>query len=210
MSRPTQNIPRRSQAERSATTIANLIEATIAALHEHGYAATSTSLVAKRAGVSRGAMLHHFPTKVQLMAATVYAAYDQNIDAYRQVLEVQGKLTERLDRLIDTAWTCFKSPSGIAETEIWMATRSDVNLAAAVLPVHAAIVAQSAANLEELIGDRIAGSGVTNTQILTYMVAALHGLALAHTLGTPQSDVDMAVSLIKKTVRSLVGLDAST
>jgi AcrR family transcriptional regulator len=54
---------RRSQAERSAATRDALLDATIVCLVEDGYANTTTSRVAERAGVSRGAHLHHFQTR---------------------------------------------------------------------------------------------------------------------------------------------------
>src|SRR3954463_12947322 len=60
---------RRSQAERSATTREALLDATVACLIEDGYANTTTSRVAERAGVSRGAHLHPFPTRTALVAA---------------------------------------------------------------------------------------------------------------------------------------------
>ena len=62
---------RRSQAERSATTREALLDATIACLVEEGYANTTTARVAERAGVSRGAHLHHFQTRSALVAAAV-------------------------------------------------------------------------------------------------------------------------------------------
>ena len=54
---------RRTQQQRSDETRAALLDATIICLHEVGYAGTSTTLVSERAGVSRGAQTHHFPTK---------------------------------------------------------------------------------------------------------------------------------------------------
>lgn len=51
-----------------------LVDAAIACLHRVGYAATITQLVMEEAGVSRGAMLHHFPTKVDLIIAVAEAA----------------------------------------------------------------------------------------------------------------------------------------
>ena len=63
--------PRRSQAERSASTREALLDATIACLVEDGYASTTTSRVAERAGVSRGAHLHHFQTRQALLAAAM-------------------------------------------------------------------------------------------------------------------------------------------
>src|SRR3546814_20714813 len=48
-----------------------LLEATVECLVEVGFARTSTTLVPQRAGVSRGAQLHHFPTKKDLVLAAV-------------------------------------------------------------------------------------------------------------------------------------------
>src|SRR3954466_4512427 len=62
---------RRTQAERSAATVDALLDATIECLVEDGYANTTTSRVAERAGVSRGAHLHHFQTRSALVAAAV-------------------------------------------------------------------------------------------------------------------------------------------
>jgi AcrR family transcriptional regulator len=201
ISRP---LPRRSQAQRSAQTTARLIEATISVLHEQGYAATTTTLVAVRAGVSRGAMLHHYPTKVQLMTATVYATFERDIEAYRAALAKGGSLDVQIVRLIDTAWSCFKSPDGIAQTQIWIATQSDAELASMVLPVHKSINERSVVWLEALLGERIAGEGFSPQQILTYMIGSLRGLALEHVLGTSSESLEKSVALIKRTVASLL------
>ena len=62
---------RRTQAERTAGTQAKLLDAAIDCLVELGFAKTSTQEIARRAGVSRGAQLHHFPTKESLVTAAV-------------------------------------------------------------------------------------------------------------------------------------------
>lgn len=58
---------RRTQEERSAETRLRLIEATLDCLYEEGAARTSTNMIAARAGVSRGALTHHYATKEQLI-----------------------------------------------------------------------------------------------------------------------------------------------
>jgi len=63
--------PRRTQAERTATTRARLLDAAIDVLVDLGYARASTQEIARRAGVSRGAQLHHFPTREALVVAAV-------------------------------------------------------------------------------------------------------------------------------------------
>jgi len=62
---------RRSNAERSAATQARLLDATIECLVERGWAGTSTTEVVRRAGVSRGAQVHHYPTKEDLVLAAL-------------------------------------------------------------------------------------------------------------------------------------------
>ena len=59
-------VPNSSRAMRQ-----RLLEATIECLVEYGWSGTSTTLVSQRAGVSRGAQLHHFPTKTDLVVAAV-------------------------------------------------------------------------------------------------------------------------------------------
>src|SRR5438045_9398121 len=59
---------RRTQAERTASTRAALLDATIDCLVEYGYAHLTTTRVVERAGVSRGAQVHHFPTKAELVS----------------------------------------------------------------------------------------------------------------------------------------------
>src|SRR5437016_12734331 len=67
--------PRGPNAERRAATRAKIMEAAVRCLAEFGYAATSTPLVARLAKVSRGSLLHQFPTKVDLILAVAeYAA----------------------------------------------------------------------------------------------------------------------------------------
>ena len=62
---------RRTHAERSATTRTALLDATIECLAELGYSGTTTAEVVRRAGLSRGAQVHHFPTKALLIAAAL-------------------------------------------------------------------------------------------------------------------------------------------
>src|SRR5258706_10023170 len=74
---------RRPQAERSAETRSRLIAAAIACLHRLGYSATTVTVVAEEAGVSRGAMTHQFPAKTDLMLAVVRAVFRLDSDQYQ-------------------------------------------------------------------------------------------------------------------------------
>src|SRR5260370_2151944 len=79
--------PRRTQAERTAATRGALLDATFDSIVELGYGATTTTEVAHRAGVSLGALLHHFPTKAELLSAAVGHAFDRRRWEFRKAVD---------------------------------------------------------------------------------------------------------------------------
>lgn len=84
-------VERRSNAERSAETQERILEATLECLSERGYAATSTNEVVRRAGVSRGALVHHFSSKSDLVAAAaVHLIRKRYATTQEQARELEG------------------------------------------------------------------------------------------------------------------------
>src|SRR6476619_5872543 len=79
---------REPQQDRSRLTRQRLLEATIDCLADQGWAATTVGVVAKRAGVSRGAAQHHFPTREDLITAALEFMFDSRMEAAR--LEATG------------------------------------------------------------------------------------------------------------------------
>ena len=65
--------PRRSQSERRAETIELLLDATIATIAELGYHRATTAEICARAGVTHGALFHHFETRIDLVLAALAA-----------------------------------------------------------------------------------------------------------------------------------------
>src|SRR5665213_600272 len=101
---------RRSQAERSATTRDALLDATIGCLVDDGYANTTTSRVAERAGVSRGAHLHHFQTRQALVAAAMERLAERR---GAELLAAAEKLPDGRERLVqglDLLWASYANP----------------------------------------------------------------------------------------------------
>ncbi|WP_245833436.1 TetR/AcrR family transcriptional regulator [Sphingomonas mucosissima] len=115
----------RTQAERSETMRARILDATIASLAQHGYGATTTLMVQKIAGLSRGAMLHHFPTKADLILGTMERIVDLNHEFFQpRLMEIPDPL-QRFLSLIDARWDLAKQPHGVAQAEIMVGARSD-------------------------------------------------------------------------------------
>jgi AcrR family transcriptional regulator len=116
--------PRRTQAERTATMRARIIAATIDSIVELGHAATTTVEVQRRAGVSRGALLHHFPSRAELLVAAI----DDLFGAQRQLSDDFRSVSLGIDAGIDALWHSFTGPLEIAATELWSAARNDAEL----------------------------------------------------------------------------------
>jgi AcrR family transcriptional regulator len=119
--------PRRTNAERSATTRGKLIAAAIDTLYRSGYTAATTIEVAKRAKVSRGAMLHQFPTRVDMLLAVAQHIIDED-RAFRKEQLGSEPGPKRFFAATEVSWAVYSKPSTIALLEILMATRSDKDL----------------------------------------------------------------------------------
>jgi AcrR family transcriptional regulator len=119
---------RRTQEERSAETRGRLLDATIDCLTDLGYAATTTTVIAERAGLSRGAQLHHFPTKAELVAAAVEHLTRRISD---ELFEEAAKLPadgDRVSAAVDLLWARFSTPMFPAWLELLVASRTDAEL----------------------------------------------------------------------------------
>jgi AcrR family transcriptional regulator len=195
----------RARTRQPQQTREKIIDAAISGLHRLGYSATTTIFVAQAAAVSRGAMLHHFPTKSALMAAVVRTTFERDAAFYRKALAHAQSHTARIDMLVDCAWARFKSPDGIAQVEIWQATRSDPELAAAVTPVHDEVTANSQDGMHQVL--RMAGpiSRAQSRSLLLFTVATLRGLAMELALGTAETALLPGLAHIKHALRTAVG-----
>ncbi|QGN46436.1 TetR family transcriptional regulator [Micromonospora sp. WMMC415] len=127
------------QQERSRATQARLLEATVDCLVEHGWSGTTTTLVATRAGVSRGAQLHHYPTKAALVTAAVAHLADRRAKELRVEAEALPAGPQRLDRVVDLLAAAFTGPLFVAALELWVAARTDRELREALVPLEARV-----------------------------------------------------------------------
>jgi AcrR family transcriptional regulator len=116
---------RRRNVDRSAATREKILAATVDCLFALGYHQTTTVVVTERAGVSRGAMLHHFPSKADLMVATIEYVRHQMGAAHQEKLAPIGEPRERFRALVDVLWAQFSQPLGVARVELILGSRSD-------------------------------------------------------------------------------------
>jgi AcrR family transcriptional regulator len=124
---------RRTQAERRETTRARLLDATLGCLRERGYAGTTTAEIESRAGVSRGARLHHFPSKADLLSASVGHLYDDIARRYAKAMAADVPEGDRFHRGFRLLWDVYDDSSYDAVLELLVAARTDAELRQALL-----------------------------------------------------------------------------
>lgn len=188
--------PRRTQEERTSQTRLAVIEAAIAAIGECGYAGTSTTLIAAKAGVSRGAMLHHFATRAALMAEVVRHVFEHEMAAYEET-RVRTGIGDRLYDWPKLLWTVLTRPSGMAVLEILQATRSDQELAALVVPMQEAVEQSALGIMQGAFG----GDKKLALSVMRLMVWSIRGLSIAEHYLPHRSETHDAVELLSGLLR---------
>jgi AcrR family transcriptional regulator len=168
------------QEERSRVMRRRLLEATIECLVERGWAGTSTTLVSRRAGVSRGAQLHHFPTKTALVVAAVEHMGRRRSEVLfaRAATLPEGRARTRA--VLDLLAEHFTSPLFVAALELWVAARTDDQLHAAVVPLEQRIGRETHRQTVELLGVDESRPGAR--ELVQATLDLVRGLGLANTL----------------------------
>ncbi len=181
---------RRTQQERSDATRALLLDATIDCLVERGYAATTTTEIAKRAGVSRGAQLHHFPAKADLVAAALeHLARQLSAILHEEVARFGGEPPTAADG-ISALWNRYTGPLFQAWLELWVAARTDEELRAALTPLEERLRHRVVAQLLRLFPPTAGADEGSTSAALAATVFLLQGMALDHTLLAAGPDRD--------------------
>ena len=119
---------RRTQAERRAATQEALLDATIDCLVEDGYAKTTTTRIVERAGVSRGAQVHHFPTKAELVAEAVRHLARRRATELAEEVSALEDAPARLEAVLDLMWRTHVGQLFTASIELFVAARTDADL----------------------------------------------------------------------------------
>jgi AcrR family transcriptional regulator len=174
-------IPRRTQAERRASTRGALLQATIECLVELGYARTTTNEVQQRAGVSRGALTHHFASKAELLLAAMDSLYD---DFSTSILEAATTLPtgpERIRPAIRLLWDRFDGPLFLAAMELWVAARTDPDLRAALLPHERNLGRQLRGLAVEVFGESVAAHPSAEA-VYQVLMTSMRGQAMTYAL----------------------------
>ncbi|GAB2471022.1 TetR/AcrR family transcriptional regulator [Jatrophihabitans fulvus] len=192
-------VDRPPQQDRSRATRARLLEAAIRCLAELGWTASTVAVVAERAGVSRGAAQHHFPTREALFTAALEHVTGERTEQLRR--ELAGR--ERLDaeQVVALVFDLYSGTFFRAALMLWVAAASDPQLRDQVVPLEARIGREVHRMVVSLLGVDEREPGVRETVQATLDLA--RGLGLANLL---TDDTDRRTRIAAEWSRTLAAL----
>ncbi|MFN3232530.1 MAG: TetR/AcrR family transcriptional regulator [Alphaproteobacteria bacterium] len=116
--------PRKFQTRKSVATRNGILDATVQCFLELGYHRTTTTEIAKRAGVTRGAVQYYFPTTGDVLGASIDHMIDQWIETYAEELRKMPESANRFAGGVDIYWRFVKHPLFVAWQELQAAART--------------------------------------------------------------------------------------
>ncbi|MDQ1036988.1 AcrR family transcriptional regulator [Streptomyces sp. V3I8] len=154
---PVERVPKQ---DRSRATRQRLLEAAVSCLAERGWAGSTVSVVAERAGVSRGAAQHHFPTREDLFTAAVEYVAEERSTALRALFP-EGATDRRavVAALVDL----YTGPLFRAALHLWVAASNEDQLRSRVTELEARVGRETHRIAVELLGADEARPGVRET-----------------------------------------------
>jgi AcrR family transcriptional regulator len=139
------------QARKSASTRLQIIEATLRCFSKLGYSRTTTPAIAAEAGLSRGAMLHHFPSRKDVVRAAIEHLHAKRLKAFRIAVEQLPPGSNRAHGALRAHWAQLSHPLYAVFIELYVAARTDPQLAAILAPAEEAFVRELRATAADVV-----------------------------------------------------------
>jgi AcrR family transcriptional regulator len=171
-----------------------VLQSAIQRIHEAGYTQASLIDIARHDGLSKSALLHHFPSRAALMAEVIAECWRRNKSGILKALDARPDGISAIQVFATEIWHQFRQPHNLAEIEILIASRSDAELRSAL-----ALTAQESDSEARVFYRQVrTASGMENSEhseaVYTQGLAILRGLAMELALGeNPQ--VEIAASI---------------
>jgi AcrR family transcriptional regulator len=196
------NRPKQARAIESRR---KLLEATVLALVENGYASTTTARICEAAGLSQGALFKHFPTKAALMVAAAEHLFQRVREAFQAACEAARAEPDRVGGALRLFDRSFRDPLHLASLELFVAARNDRGLAEALEPIA---LAHREALRREASGALgvVPGDSADADAFVQLVLSALQGRAVGALAGAgASSDVGELIALYRLANREFGG-----
>lgn len=148
--------PRSLKQDRAGQTRLQLLDATVECLTQVGYARTTTTLVQKRAGVSRGALLYHFPSKAALLVEAVrHLVHLTGQHMKDQVDALPAQDGDRIEKVLELLWETFSGPLFYVAMELWNASRTDPKLWQVLVEAERSLGREIHSQISDVFGPQV-------------------------------------------------------
>jgi AcrR family transcriptional regulator len=142
----------RTQQQRRDETRRALLDATVESLIEVGFARTTTLEVQRRADASRGALLHHFPSKTELLVAAVDHLAEMRAAELKVLAAGLPDGRSRTDAVLELLWQCFSGTFFQVAMELRTAARTDHELRPVLVAAERSLRDRIVAQARKLFG----------------------------------------------------------
>ncbi len=194
---------RRTQAERTAETRLRILKAAANLIRRRGYARFRTAEVAAEAGVSRGAQLHHFPTKDSLVVATLEHVFEQAQVLSRRRAAAVNRPRDLIEAVIEDAKEFFFSEHFMVAIDIVLSTSTDQAVRKKILDIsRKARRPVEAAWAEALAASNVPASIAADIVALT--LGVVRGMALRTLWDNDQKWFDQLFRLWRQMIRDFL------
>ena len=124
------------QAQKSASTRKMIVEAALQCLIKYGYTQTTTPRISEEAGLSRGAMMHHFSNRLTVIQAAVEHLHAKRLRAFRRAVSTLPEGEPHLHDALSAYWRQVNHPLFVAFHELAVASRTDKELEKILRPAQ--------------------------------------------------------------------------
>ncbi len=193
--------PRAGDSPKSRRTRARILREALRLFAEQGYAASPNPAIAAAAGLTRGAMLYHFPTRESLVEAAVTHIQARRAALFEEAAASAPHGADRTDHAIDSYWRMLNDPAFIAFNELECAARTDPQLAGLIRPAQEAF---DRAQVSEHLFDLVQGGSNPRLQASRDLARfLLEGMARAHLAYDGEGRTRRMLAIAKRAARML-------
>lgn len=194
-----------TRAEQREATRARILDVATNLLVEQGYSALTTVAVQRAADLSRGALLHHFPTMRDLTEALVANLVQLNEAAARETAARIGPTADPVERALAALRDTMTGPPAQAEFELWAAARTDADLAAVLLTAER----KAERDLHRVVDDLFGADIVAHPRypaIRDLTITMIRGVAMARLAGASEKSAVGTLGNCALAVKAVLGM----
>ena len=192
---------RAGDSPKSRRTRARILREAMRLFAERGYAASPNPAIAAAAGLTRGAMLYHFPTRDSLVEAAVKHIQERRAHLFEEAAASAPHGADRTDHAIDSYWRLLSDPAFVAFSELECAALTDRRLAELIAPAQEAF---DRAQVGEHMFDLVQGGSNARLQASRDLARfMLEGLSRARLAYDEQGRTQRLLAIVKRASRML-------